>query len=163
VNWHGPNSAGSGPAACGDGSETGWSYGLDHYHWNGSAFVWVERLVPPTYGSGQGIAISGDTFYWADRPENSIVVTTYTTGTTYTIGGTVAGLTGTGLILLDNGDNNLSVSGDGSFVFTSPITNGNTYSVTVGTQPSGETCSVTNGSGTASANVTNVQVACSIG
>ena len=43
------------------------------------------------------------------------------------------------------------------------VSSGSAYSVTVFTQPSGPTqlCSVTNGSGTASANVSNVQVVCS--
>jgi uncharacterized repeat protein (TIGR03803 family) len=84
------------------------------------------------------------------------------TPTTYTIGGTVSGLSGTGLVLQDNGGNNLSVSASGSFVFTTTIASGGAYSVTVLTQPSSpaQTCAVTNGSGTASANVTNIQITC---
>ena len=81
--------------------------------------------------------------------------------TTYTIGGTVSGLTGTGLVLQDNGGNNLAVSASGSFTFSTAIASGAAYSVTVLTQPTGQSCTVANGSGTASANVTNVQVACS--
>ena len=61
--------------------------------------------------------------------------TTTTTPTTYTIGGTVSGLTGTGLVLQDNGGNNLSVSASGSFTFTTAIASGGAYSVTVLTQP----------------------------
>jgi len=85
------------------------------------------------------------------------------TTTTYTIGGTVSGLLGTGLVLQNNGGNNLPVSANGTFAFTTAIASGGAYKVTVLTQPSGpaQTCAVTNGSGTASANVTNVQVACS--
>ncbi len=83
----------------------------------------------------------------------------------YTIGGTISGLTGTGLVLQNNGGNNLSVNaGATSFTFSAPISGGSTYSVTVLTQPSipAENCQVTNGGGTANANVTNVQVACAI-
>jgi hypothetical protein len=81
----------------------------------------------------------------------------------YTIGGTVSGLNpSTSVTLLDNGGNSLTVSANGSFVFTMPIASGATYDVTVGTEPTGETCTVTNGSGTVgSADVTNVAVACS--
>jgi hypothetical protein len=81
---------------------------------------------------------------------------------TFTIGGTVSGLnTGASVTLLDNGANSLKVSANGSFTFTTALASGATYSVTVGTQPTGETCTVTNGSGTVgSANVTNVAVAC---
>src|ERR1035437_4142999 len=84
------------------------------------------------------------------------------TPTTYTIGGAVAGLSGTGLVLQDNGGNSLPVSANGAFVFTTPITRGGAYAVTVQTQPSGpaQSRAVANGSGTASANVTNIQVTC---
>jgi hypothetical protein len=80
----------------------------------------------------------------------------------FTIGGTVSGLnTGTSVTLLDNGGDALTVTANGAFTFKTALASGKTYSVTVGTQPTGETCTVTNGSGTVgSANVTNVAVAC---
>ena len=80
----------------------------------------------------------------------------------FTIGGMVSGLSGKGLVLQDNGGDNLSVTASGNFTFATAVTSGGAYSVTVLTQPSGpaQNCVVTNGSGTASANVTNVQVAC---
>jgi len=78
------------------------------------------------------------------------------------IGGTVSGLTGTGLVLQDSGGNNLPISTNGSFSFATLVASGSNYAVTVLTQPSGQNCSVTNGSGTAAAaNVTNVMVDCS--
>ena len=86
-----------------------------------------------------------------------------TSTSTYTIGGTISSLSGSGLVLQDNGGNNLAVaSGATAFTFSTPISSGGAYSVTVLTQPSSpaQTCTVTNGSGTATANVTNVQVAC---
>jgi len=48
------------------------------------------------------------------------------------------------------------------FAFTTAIANGGSYNVTVLTQPSSpaQTCAVTAGNGTASANVTSVQIAC---
>ena len=83
---------------------------------------------------------------------------------TYIIGGTVSGLSGTGLVLQNNGGNNLSISGNGSFTFSTAIAAGGAYSVAVLTQPSNpvQTCTVANGSGTANANVTNVQVSCAV-
>jgi 6-phosphogluconolactonase (cycloisomerase 2 family) len=78
----------------------------------------------------------------------------------YTIGGSVTGLTGTGLVLQDNGGDNLPVSQNGSFTFATKVNSGAAYSVTVMTQPSGQTCAVSSGSGMASANVTSVAVAC---
>ena len=55
----------------------------------------------------------------------------------------------------------LSVSANGPFTFATPLACGAGYNVTVKTSPSGQTCTVSNGSGTvASANVTNVAVSC---
>src|SRR5271169_6611490 len=86
----------------------------------------------------------------------------YAQAATFTIGGTVSGLnTGTSVTLLDNGGNALKVTANGAFTFTTPLATGKTYKVTVGTQPTGEVCTVTNGTGTVgTANVTNVAVAC---
>ena len=76
------------------------------------------------------------------------------------MGGTVSGLSGT-VVLQDNGGDNLSVSANGSFTFATRLAGGAAYSVTVKTNPSGQTCTVTGGSGTiGSANVTNVAVSC---
>ena len=81
--------------------------------------------------------------------------------TTYTIGGAISGLSATGLVLANGSDTVSPAANATSFVFPTAIASGDTYAVTVSTQPTGETCTVTNGSGTAgSSNVTNVQVAC---
>jgi hypothetical protein len=77
----------------------------------------------------------------------------------FTIGGTISGLTGT-VVLKNNGSDTLSRSSNGSFTFATKVKKGKPYAVTVGTQPVGQTCAVTNGSGTATANVTNVTVTC---
>jgi hypothetical protein len=91
------------------------------------------------------------------------VAVTCTTATV-TIGGTVTGLSGTGLALLDNGGDALTISGTGTvpFTFKTALTLGGLYNVTIQTQPSNptQTCSITNGSGTATANVTNVNISC---
>ena len=82
------------------------------------------------------------------------------TSTLYSVGGTVSGLSGT-VVLQDNGGDNLSVTANGSFTFATSLASGAAYGVTVKTNPSGQTCTVTNGSGTiGSANVTNVAVSC---
>ena len=84
--------------------------------------------------------------------------------TTYTIGGTLTNLAAAsgGVVLQDNGGNNPSVTANGSFTFTTGVAPGGAYAVTVFTQPSSpaQTCSVANGSGAASANVTNIAVNC---
>lgn len=83
-------------------------------------------------------------------------------GTTYTIGGTITGLSGNGLVLLDNGTDILSITGTGTVNFTFATAVSGTYNVTVKTQPTNpvQSCNVTSGSGTATGNVTTVQVSC---
>lgn len=82
---------------------------------------------------------------------------------TYTVGGSISGLTSSGLVLSDNGGDNLSVaSGAVAFTFSQVISFGASYSVAVAAQPSGETCSVTGGSGTATGDVTSIGVACTV-
>jgi 6-phosphogluconolactonase (cycloisomerase 2 family) len=84
------------------------------------------------------------------------------TPTKYTIGGTISGLNASGLVLQDNGGDDLTVaSGATSFTFATPIATGGAYSVTVKSSPANTTCSVAQGSGTvAAANITNVAVTC---
>src|SRR5579871_2173741 len=73
------------------------------------------------------------------------------TGTTnqYTIGGTVGGLSGAGLVLEDNQGDDLTVDGSGNFTFATSVVSGATYTVTVRTQPTlpSQTCQVSGGSG----------------
>jgi len=81
-----------------------------------------------------------------------------------TIGGEVSGLgTGLSVVLQNNGADNLSVTANGSFSFATSVDSSAAYSVTVLTQPAGQTCTVSNGSGTvdtAGDSVTSVAVSC---
>lgn len=85
-----------------------------------------------------------------------------TPGPTYTVGGTVSGLaTGMEVILQNNGSDPLTVPANGAFTFSARLAAGGSYSVTVGTQPVVQICSVSNGSGSnLTADVTNVTVTC---
>ncbi len=78
----------------------------------------------------------------------------------YSVGGSVTGLSGT-LVLQNNGGDNVTMTGSGAFAFGTALVNAATYSVTVLTQPTGQSCTVTNGSGTIqNANVSNILVSC---
>lgn len=84
-------------------------------------------------------------------------------GASYTIGGTVSGMSGSGLVIKNNGGDNLSITGNGSFTFKTSVANGGSYSVTVSSHASGQTCRVKSGSGTVSgSNVTNVAINCGV-
>jgi 6-phosphogluconolactonase (cycloisomerase 2 family) len=81
---------------------------------------------------------------------------------TYTISGSVAGLTGGSLTLQNNGADSKSVSANGSFTFATPVAYNGGYAVTVSTQPAGQTCTVSSGSGTnVTADISSVSVTCS--
>ncbi|HTW80564.1 MAG TPA: kelch repeat-containing protein [Terracidiphilus sp.] len=83
---------------------------------------------------------------------------------TYTVSGSVSGLTGGGLMLQINAGGNLSVSADGPFSFSTLLSAGSSYLVTVLAQPSNpaESCIVANAAGSVgTANVSNIQIGCS--
>jgi hypothetical protein len=82
---------------------------------------------------------------------------------TYVVGGTVSGLTGTGLVLQNKDGDDLPVLGAGTFAFPTRLANGAVYSVTVARQPMNpaQTCMVANPVGTISGgNVTTITVTC---
>jgi Galactose oxidase, central domain/Kelch motif len=83
---------------------------------------------------------------------------------TATIGGQITGLLqGASVILQNNGGDALTVTANGTFTFKTPVTGPtDAYAVTVNAQPTNpnELCTVTGGSGTASANVDTVLVNC---
>lgn len=80
---------------------------------------------------------------------------------TFALGGTVAGLTGTGLRLTNGSDTVDVAAGATSFTFPTKVADGSVYGVAVLNQPAGQTCTVTNGTAVmGSADVTNVQVNC---
>ena len=83
---------------------------------------------------------------------------------TYTVGGTVSGLSVSGLVLNSDFGGDLPISASGSFTFSTRLAAGTKFNVSVKSQPTSspaQKCQVANGTGTiAAANVTNVAVTC---
>jgi len=146
--------------------------GLDDLTISGSgAFVFT---TPLTYGASYAIALKtqpstpmqmcsvmNGSGIAGDENVTDVQVSCRTTA--FSIGGTVTGLAGSGLVLQDNAGDNLPVNADGAFTFATPLSIGASYAVTVAMQPSQPTqaCTVTNGTGKLSdSNVMNVQVTC---
>ena len=85
-----------------------------------------------------------------------------------TLGGEVTGLTGNGLVLylaIDTISEDKSISADGGelrlYTFTHTAPPGTAYAVAIMTQPSGQTCTLSNASGTmGSAPVDNINATC---
>jgi Putative esterase len=122
---------------------------------SGSAYNVTVKTNP----SGQTCSVANGSGTVGSAGVTNVAVTC-TAAATYSIGGTVSGLSGT-VVLQDNGGDDLSVSASGGFTFGTALASGSAYNVTVKTNPSGQTCSVANGSGTVgSAGVTNVAVTC---
>ena len=117
--------------------------------------AWINAEVPVA------MEVAGDR-----KMVPPVVMTTTTWNVAFfTLGGTVDGLEGSGLVLQNNGGDNLAITANGSFAFATSQGNGSSYSVTVLTQPTdpSQTCSVSNSNGTiAGADVNNVEVSCSV-
>jgi N-acetylneuraminic acid mutarotase len=79
--------------------------------------------------------------------------------TTYAIGGTVSGLSGT-LVLEDDNADSLTLTANGTFTFHTAITPGSAYAATILTQPASQYCAVANAGGIVTSAVTNIQIAC---
>ncbi len=135
------------------------SYSFDEGTANGSN-IGVTTLTDGA-GSAPGalnnFALTGTASNWVDSNISSLCLPP-----TYAVGGSVSGLTGSGLKLQLNGASDLLIAGNGAFQFPA-MADGLNYSVTVATHPTApaQYCTVTNGSGTlASSDVSSVQVSC---
>lgn len=94
------------------------------------------------------------------KTENIFNINVTPATTAFTVGGTITGLMDT-LTLLNNGTDEFITNTDGSYAFPTSLPNGSTYDVTVGTQPTGQVCTVNMPTGTIQgANITNVNVDC---
>ncbi|WP_447773392.1 hypothetical protein [Variovorax boronicumulans] len=127
--------------------------------YNGSYAVTIG-----TQPNGQTCSLAGGTGAGSGVVADVSNVRVICSVNTYTVGGTVTGLAGGQVTLFNNGGDALTLTSNGAFTFSTAVPYMGSYSVTVGTQPAGQTCSVSNGSGVGSAaiaNITNVQVSCS--
>ncbi len=125
------------------------------------AFNGGYAVTVGTQPTGQTCSVSNGTGAGVTANVANVAVTCSTN--TFTIGGTVTGLAaGQQVTLNNNAGDPLTVTADGSFTFTTPVNFNGSYAVTVGTQPTGQTCSVSNGTGSGvTANVSNANVTCS--
>jgi hypothetical protein len=109
--------------------------------------------------AGQTCSIAGGTGVIHAANAANVVVTC--SNQAYRLGGSVTGLTTSGLVLA-NGSDIVSVSSeDTAFQFPAAVAYSSSYAVTVATQPAGQACAVSTGSGTMpAATVDTVAVSC---
>ncbi|MCE9658692.1 MAG: hypothetical protein K8R60_09050 [Burkholderiales bacterium] len=114
---------------------------------DGTAYSVSVRTQPSSPAQTCAVANPSGTVSGAAVTAPSVSCTT----NVYAVGGSVAGLAGSGLVLQDNGSDDLAVApGATSFAFATPVASGAPYAVGVKTQPTGpaQTCVVSAGSGT---------------
>lgn len=115
----------------------------------------VTVTAQPT---GLSCSVAGGSGSFGGTDISNVVVTCVPV---FGISGTVSGLRNGGLVLRNGGEAVTVASGAATFFFTTRLVDGTAYAVTVGTQPTGQSCTVANGTGTiASAAVSNVAVTC---
>ncbi len=93
----------------------------------------------------------------------AITLSSCSSSGSYNISGTVTGLSGSGLVLQNNGGDDLTLDENGDFTFVATLDNNSAYNVTITNQPitPSQTCIVTNGNGTiTAADITDVTVSC---
>lgn len=125
----------------------------------------ISKVIPPAGGS------AATHFKFSIRAKDASACTKATTAggcfafdkvrvhqNMHKISGTVSGLTGT-LVLQNNSGNDLTVnSGASTFEFTKRVKHA--YAVTVKTQPAGQVCSIKDGSGNATEDVSTMSIKC---
>jgi uncharacterized repeat protein (TIGR03803 family) len=83
-----------------------------------------------------------------------------TPSATHVVGGTLTGLASTTRLSLSLGSETLTLNGDGSFEFSTPVADQASYTVQLSARPVGQHCTLSGASGTATADVRNVSVSC---
>ena len=148
------------------GSENGEESQFYYVGWNsatsgtlGIVNVWRGRIIDLEWTTTPEATFNFDartwaTFTLAGPPPDPV-----------TIGGSVSGLEGSGLVLQNNGGDDEAITADPGndvpFTFDTALTPGTSYNVTVATNPTDQICVVANGSGRVPPeNVTDITVLC---
>jgi 6-phosphogluconolactonase (cycloisomerase 2 family) len=125
---------------------------------SGSSYAVTPTTQPQS--PSQTCTVESGTGEIASANVSNVAVTCATNS--FTVGGSVSGLTGGGLKLL-NGSAAVEIADSGSFAFSVPVRSGLPYNVTVDVQPSNpaQRCEINNAAGiVGNANVSSVAVTC---
>jgi alpha-tubulin suppressor-like RCC1 family protein len=134
----------------------------------GATSLSIDQGVGAVMGTSVAVSPAVTTTYTltATNPGGSVSATAIVTvaaQATYSVGGIVSGLVGSGLVLQDNGGDDVAVSASGAFLFPARLAPGSPYSVTIAQQPSNpsQVCTATGGAGTiGSSDVTSIAINC---
>lgn len=111
----------------------------------GAAFGVTVKSQPTA--PGQLCALGGETGTVGDADVKSVTVDCFTDR--HVVGGTVSGVSGSGVLLQLNGGNDVRVSNSGTFAFPAPLASQTLYAATVQANPTSpaQTCAITGGLG----------------
>jgi len=124
------------------------------------AYTSAYAVTVQTQPTGLTCSVSNGADTMGSAAVTNIAVTC--SANTYTVGGTISGLTASDLVLLDNGNDATTLSANATqFTMNTGVAYGGAYAITVQTPPTGLVCSVSNGTSTmGAADVTSVSIAC---
>lgn len=121
----------------------------------GTAYDITVQLQP----AGQTCAVTGASGVVGQGDVTDVQVSCTTT--TFSVGGTISGLTGQGLTLANGTDSVSPAAAATVFTFPTSVLTATSFSVTVASQPTGQACAVSNGTGVIlTSSVNNVSVSC---
>lgn len=119
-------------------------------------------LIDTSVVNAIGIPITYDVVDSAGNTADTKTRLIFITPVAYSISANVSGLkAGESLTITNNSADSVALSSDTAFTFPTEIAEGLSYNVHVSSQPTGQICLVSNGAGTALADVSNVLIACS--
>ena len=122
----------------------------------------MAKIIQMMCAALMGAMIAGLT--GCDKSEKAPSAPAVTAAPVLTVGGSVSGLSGSGLVLQLNGANDLAVSTNGRFNFPKAQAKGSAYAVTVKASPSApikQSCTIGQGNGSiAGTAVNNIVVTC---
>jgi 6-phosphogluconolactonase (cycloisomerase 2 family) len=124
---------------------------------SGSAYSVTASTQPTTPSQTCTVANGSGTMGAAN-----VVLTVTCTSNSFVVNASVNGLAGAGLILQNNGGNDLAIANSGSSAFATAIVSGGTYDIRVLTQPAApnQRCTVTNGRGSVTNTAITATVTC---
>lgn len=112
---------------------------------------------PASTGCSSG-TLSGITYITGPITADCTVTASFV-ATTYAVNVVVMGLTSGGLVVTKDTSDTQTISANGTFPFATPVPSGGTYTLTIITNPTGQTCLFANGTGVTTGDVSNVPVA----
>ena len=113
----------------------------------GDAPTGAYSVVISSQPTGETCTVTNGSGTWSSSG-GSVSSIAISCGSLTTVDLGVSGLASGSTVILTDGTNNYTVTGNGTFSYSETLLAGDAYTFTVLNQPGGQTCNVTNGTGT---------------